>query len=78
MDNIRFEFMSTSAAEAGPWTSQWTDTLSIPEKIKVYLVWRGRDFSMLIPMRVRQGQGEARPITNPGSLLRGTGASGAK
>ncbi len=76
MDDIRFEFFGASVTEAGPWTSQWTDTLTIPEKIRVYLVWRGRDFSTLIPVRVRQGQGESRPIARPSSLLRGTGAPG--
>ena len=76
MDDIHFEFLTTSATEAGSWMSQWTDTMSIPEKIKIHLVCRGRDLSALIPIRVRQG--EARPVTIPGSLLRGTGAPGAK
>jgi prepilin-type N-terminal cleavage/methylation domain-containing protein len=76
MDDIRFEYFGAGAAEAGSWSSQWTDTMKIPEKIKIHLAYGGKDFSTLIPVRVKQG--EVRPITNTGSLSSGTGAPGAK
>ncbi len=76
MDEIRFEYLSADVAEASPWTSQWTDAISIPEKIKVHLGYRGRVFTMLVPVHVQQR--EARPINIPGSAPSKTGVPGAK
>jgi len=76
MDEIRFEYLTSGAVEAASWMSQWTDTESIPEKIKIHLVLRGRDFSTLIPVRVRQG--EVRPFTTPGRSSSAAGVSSAK
>lgn len=76
MDDIRFEYFSTSITEGGSWSSRWTDDTKIPNKVWVHLVYRGRDFSTIIPIRIK-------PILTqtgltPGAFLPGTGGFGAK
>jgi prepilin-type N-terminal cleavage/methylation domain-containing protein len=54
-DAIYFEyFYKDPTEEAGNWVEQWTDSSTIPEKIKVHLVTGERDLSLIIPVRIRQ------------------------
>jgi general secretion pathway protein J len=54
-DNIYFEyFYKDPTAEEGNWVEQWTDSSTIPEKIKVHLITGERDLSIIIPVRIRQ------------------------
>lgn len=52
LDAIAFEyFQKDPTKEEGSWVEKWTDTVNIPEKVKLQLVSGGKDFSMIIPMR---------------------------
>jgi hypothetical protein len=53
MDDIYFEYFSIGAVEGGNWTHHWTDNTKIPDKVRVHLVCRGRDFSTVIPLRAK-------------------------
>jgi general secretion pathway protein J len=52
-DDIYFEyFYKDPTDKVGNWVEQWTDTATIPEKIKVHLIKGGTDLSLVIPVRV--------------------------
>jgi len=52
-DAIYFEYYYKDiTAEEGNWVEQWTDSSTIPEKIKVHLVTGERDLSIIIPVRI--------------------------
>ncbi len=54
-DALYFEyFYKDPTEEVGTWVEQWTDTLNMPEKIKVHLVKGERDLSIIIPVRTRK------------------------
>lgn len=51
-DKIYFEyFFKDPLKEEGEWVDKWTDNFKIPEKIKLHLEAKGKDFSMIIPVR---------------------------
>jgi prepilin-type N-terminal cleavage/methylation domain-containing protein len=53
-EKIYFEyFFRDPTEEEGKWVEQWTDDVSIPEKVRIHLVKGTRDLSMIIPMRTR-------------------------
>ena len=53
-DDISFEyFYKDPTMEEGEWVEQWTDENSMPEKIRVRLLYGARDLSIIIPMRVK-------------------------
>ena len=54
VDDIYFEYFSASVIETGSWVLNWTDETSVPEKIHFHLRYRGKDFSTVIPMRVKR------------------------
>jgi prepilin-type N-terminal cleavage/methylation domain-containing protein len=76
MDDIHFEYFSTSITEGGSWSSRWTEDTSIPIKVRVHLVYRGKDFSTVIPIRIRPAF--AQTGLTPGALSPGTGGTGAR
>ena len=76
MDDIRFEYFSTSITEGGTWSSRWTDDTRIPNKVWIHLAYRGRDFSTVIPIRVKPVP--AQTGLAPGIPLPGTGVSNAR
>jgi general secretion pathway protein J len=52
-DDIYFEyFYKGPTDEVGSWVEQWTDTATIPEKIRVHLIKGGKDLALIIPVRV--------------------------
>ncbi|MBI5849106.1 MAG: hypothetical protein HZB31_14375 [Nitrospirae bacterium] len=52
VDAIRFEyFFKDPTEEKGRWVDTWTDKATIPEKVKLHLLYGGNDTSMIIPMR---------------------------
>ena len=52
VDAIHFEyFFKYSTEEKGKWVNKWTDTANIPEKVNLHLIYRGKDLSLIIPMR---------------------------
>jgi hypothetical protein len=52
-DDIYFEyFYKGPTDEVGNWVEQWTDTTTIPEKIRIHLIKGGRDLALVIPVRV--------------------------
>ena len=52
-DDIYFEyFYKGPTDEVGNWVEQWTDTTTIPEKIRVHLIKGGKDLALVIPVRV--------------------------
>jgi hypothetical protein len=59
MDDLYFEyFYKDPTAETGSWTDSWTDETNVPQKIKLHMTYRGKDFSMIIPMRVAGSLGQ--------------------
>jgi general secretion pathway protein J len=53
-DEIYFEyFYKDPTEEEGKWVEEWTDTVKLPEKIRLHLVSGQRDLSFIIPVRVR-------------------------
>ncbi|MGB9715551.1 MAG: prepilin-type N-terminal cleavage/methylation domain-containing protein [Thermodesulfovibrionales bacterium] len=53
-DEIYFDyFYKDPTEEEGKWVEEWTDTLSLPEKIRLHLINGKTDFSLIIPVRVR-------------------------
>jgi len=51
-DAIHFEyFFKDPTEEKGKWVEKWTDTVNIPEKVNVHLIYGAKDLSMIIPMR---------------------------
>jgi general secretion pathway protein J len=52
-DDIYFEyFYKGPTDEVGNWVEQWTDTATIPEKIRIHLIKGGKDLALVIPVRV--------------------------
>jgi hypothetical protein len=52
-DDIYFEyFYKGPTDEVGNWVEQWTDTTTIPEKIRIHLIKGGKDLALVIPVRV--------------------------
>ena len=39
--------------EQGKWIEQWTDDTTIPEKVRLHIINKTKDFSMIIPVRVQ-------------------------
>lgn len=75
LDAASFEyFYPATTEEEGSWGEEWTDTLSIPEKIRIHMIYDDRDLSMVIPTRskgafraltdVRSGQKRLTPWKN--------------
>jgi len=57
-DRIYFDyFYKDPNEEKGGWTEQWTNTDSVPEKIRLHLVNGNREMSFIIPVRVRDVTG---------------------
>jgi outer membrane lipoprotein-sorting protein len=53
LDKIYFEyFFKDPTEEEGEWVDKWEDSFKLPEKIRLHLEAEGKDFSMIIPMRV--------------------------
>lgn len=53
-DELYFEyFYKDPTAEQGAWVTEWSDDVSMPEKITVHMVQGPRDLSMILPMRTR-------------------------
>jgi prepilin-type N-terminal cleavage/methylation domain-containing protein len=76
MDDIHFEYFTTSITEEGSWSSRWTEDTSIPIKVRVHLVYRGKDFSTVIPIRIKPAF--AQTGLTPGALSPGTGGTVAR
>lgn len=55
LDAISFEYFSKDPAEEkGKWVDQWTDSDSIPEKIRLTLVSGPGKLALIIPVRARR------------------------
>ena len=53
LDKIYFEyFFKDPTEEEGAWVDKWEDSFKLPEKIRLHLEAEGKDFSMIIPVRV--------------------------
>jgi len=53
MDDIYFEyFYKDPTEERGSWTDSWTDDANVPQKIRLQMNYGGKEFSLIIPMRV--------------------------
>jgi prepilin-type N-terminal cleavage/methylation domain-containing protein len=58
-DSIYFEyFYKGPTDENGNWVEAWTDDTSIPAKIRLHLVLKQNDFSLIIPVRVSLPQAQ--------------------
>lgn len=52
LDAISFEyFYKDPTEEKGDWVDTWTDTATVPSKVKVHIVYHSKDFSLILPMR---------------------------
>jgi hypothetical protein len=66
VDVISFEyFYKDPTEEKGKWIDKWTDTTRIPEKIKLHLVYREKDISLIIPTRSAAFETQT-PLTQTG------------
>ena len=53
-DKIYFEyFYKDPTEEQGKWIEQWTDDTTIPEKVRLHIIDKTKDLSMIIPVRVQ-------------------------
>jgi general secretion pathway protein J len=53
-DDIHFEYyFKEAAAEQGSWVEEWTDTATLPEKMRIHLAWGNQQISLLVPMRTK-------------------------
>ena len=56
-NDIHFEyFFKDATEEQGQWIEEWTDTATIPGKIRIHLAWGSQQISLIVPIR-------AKPIT---------------
>lgn len=54
-DTIYFEYLyKDPTEESGRWVDTWTDSLYIPEKVRIHLIRDVHDYGMVIPMRVNK------------------------
>lgn len=52
-NKIYFEYFSKGPTdEKGSWVDNWTDDITIPEKVKLHLVSAQNDFALIIPIRI--------------------------
>jgi prepilin-type N-terminal cleavage/methylation domain-containing protein len=52
LDKIYFEyFFKDPTEEEGEWIEKWEDSFKLPEKIRLHLEAKGKDFSIIIPVR---------------------------
>ena len=62
-DDIYFEyFYKGPTDEVGNWVEEWTDTSTIPEKIKLHLITGKEDLSMIIPLRAGRSMLQTSPF----------------
>jgi len=53
-DDIHFEYyLKEAAAEQGSWVEEWSDTTTLPEKVRIHLAWGNQQISLLVPMRTK-------------------------
>jgi hypothetical protein len=53
-DDIHFEyFFKEATEEQGKWVEEWTDTATLPEKVRIHLVRGDQQISFLVPMRTK-------------------------
>jgi general secretion pathway protein J len=53
-DDIHFEyFFKEATEEQGKWIEEWTDSATIPEKVRIHLVRGDRQISLLVPLRTK-------------------------
>jgi general secretion pathway protein J len=65
LDGIYFEYFLQDKTEeqGGRWVGQWSDTTTVPEKVRLRLVQGRKETSMTIPMRARGPlQAYSRPV----------------
>jgi general secretion pathway protein J len=55
LDGIYFEYFLQDKTEelGGRWIGQWSDTMTVPEKLRLRLIQGRKEISMTIPMRAR-------------------------
>jgi general secretion pathway protein J len=53
-DDIHFEyFFKEATEEQGKWVEEWTDTATLPEKVRIHLVWGNQQIALLVPIRTK-------------------------
>ena len=73
-DDIHFEyFFKEATAEQGQWIEEWTDTATIPGKIRIHLVWGNQQISLVVPMRTQSLTAQSGfiffPMNYPGGIF---------
>jgi prepilin-type N-terminal cleavage/methylation domain-containing protein len=70
LNGIYFEYFLQDRTEelGGKWISQWSDTTTVPEKIRLRLIQGRKEISLTIPMRAR---GLLQPQAYLGPLFQG-------
>jgi hypothetical protein len=58
-DDIAFDYFQngTTTGEPGMWTQDWTSEVTIPLKIRMYLLSGLKERSMVLPIRARPATG---------------------
>jgi general secretion pathway protein J len=53
-DAIYFEYFFKDPMEDAPkWVEEWTEELSVPEKVKIHFIEGTKDLPMIIPLRIK-------------------------
>ena len=53
-DDIHFEyFFKEATEEQGQWVEEWTDTTTLPGKIRIHLTWGNQQIALIVPMRTK-------------------------
>lgn len=53
-DDIHFEyFFKEATEEQGKWVEEWTDTATLPGKVRIHLAWGNQQISLVVPMRTQ-------------------------
>ena len=73
-DDIHFEyFFKDATEEQGKWVEEWTDTTTIPGKVRIHLAWGSQQISLIVPMRTQSLTAQSgtlfSALNGPGGIL---------
>ncbi len=54
IDELSFDYFSANALESGFWVSEWKEAAAFPEKVRIQIFCRGKDFTMVVATRVKR------------------------
>jgi hypothetical protein len=62
-DDIHFEYFFKEATdEQGNWVEEWTDTATLPGKVRIHLAWGNQQIALIVPMRTKTLAAQSGPL----------------